>query len=458
MASEPTVAVSSPTYEPLRRRYFNSRVPNVKPAEIHCPRTTAEVAAIIKSARARNLKVGVRSGGHSFSCLSLVEDGLLIDTSQLNSEISYDSATKVVSFSPGRTVQDLASYMTSLARFFPFGHARKVGTGGFYLAGGQGCFLRGWGYTCDQWVTQIEVVVPSGDVVIASATQNADLYWAAPGSGVGFFGVVTRIWGRTLPAKKLFDTTLVFDVTDVFKPLLKWFFLTADRVPKYGSDLMFVTFYADKDTPDLGDESRAKRIMAAINQTIWADSLGEAEILASLWDAVPEEFQRVLAERVPLAERTWEFIWKVQDSFQPSGKGTRYRVIGAVTPAVYELPTRRATGNICPLGDYYPDEADHCLSLPQKCTVTTITCYQDASRDAAVDQWTAAAYREAEKVAIGQYVADYDPTQRQAKIMSDTALRKWLGIRSKWDPEDMFVGYRAFEKQLSEDVPMPKGV
>lgn len=32
--------------------------------------------------------------------------------------------------------------------------------------------------------------------------------------------------------------------------------------------------------------------------------------------------------------------------------------------------------------------------------------------------------------------------------MSDDVLRKWLKVREERDPEEMFIGYRDFEKAL----------
>lgn len=320
------LAVDSEGYEQLRKRYFNARVPDIKPSEIYLPSTTAEVAVIIKKAKQNRTKVGVRSGGHLFPCFSLVENGCLIDTKTLNKHIEYDPATKIVSFSPGHTVEELAKHLRSINRFFPFGHSRSVGVGGFYLAGGQGLFFRGWGYTCETWVTQIEVVTASGEVVIANKKENADLFWAAPGSGQGFFGVLTRIWGRTIPAEKLYDTTIIIDTTDIEKPLLKWVLSTADKVPKYGSDVFLATFYSDMDTPGGGEFSQTKRIFMAINQTIHCDSIEHAKVLASPWATLPEEFQSHVITTIPMMQRSFEELWDLQEKFQPGGNGERYKV------------------------------------------------------------------------------------------------------------------------------------
>lgn len=321
--------VSTPTsasYEPLRRRGFNGRVPDTKPAEIVSPNTTADVVEAVKRARSRGQKIGVRSGGHLFFHTNLIEDGVLIDARNLNKEIEYDPATKIAAVSPGHTVDDVAGALVPLQRFFPSGHSRSVGVGGFLLAGGQGLFVRGWGYSSANWVEKIEVVTSEGDVVVASKTENPDLFWAMPGSGQGFFAVITRIWIRTIPNKRLFDFTTIVDSTDIFKPLLKWIFTTMKSVPRYGAEPFFCTFYADKDDPEGGEESKSKRVFLVINQTMFADSLGEARVLASPWDNIPEEFKKHVITTVPLTERNREELWELQENFQPSGNGERWNV------------------------------------------------------------------------------------------------------------------------------------
>lgn len=316
---------TSAAYEKIRTRFFNGIVPDIKPAEIYCPHTTAEVAAIVADASRRKLKVGVRSGGHSFSCPPLVQDGILIDVKGLNKEFGYDPATKVTTMSPGHTVQDVTTYLRNINRFFPAGHSRSVGIGGFYLSGGQGCFLRGWGYTCDGWITQIEVVTPKGDIVIANKETNADLFWAAPGSGQGFFGVLTRLWARTIPARKLYDMTYIVDTTDIFKRLMKWVILTGYKIPKYGSDLMAVTFYADQEDPAGDDDTKVHKVLMAINQTLFADSLDEAKTMATPWYDLPQEFGQYLLHTEKMKERTWEELWDTQDRFLPRQEGLRFK-------------------------------------------------------------------------------------------------------------------------------------
>jgi hypothetical protein len=94
---------------------------------------------------------------------------------------------------------------------------------------------------------------------------------------------------------------------------------------------------------------------------------------------------------------------------------TSTQFVDKITPALFDLPTRRATGTIIPL-DYIPDEADHALSLPQKSTISTLVCYSDPGRDEQVDKWMKDTYTELEKVSVGIYVADYDKDQRLSRV------------------------------------------
>ncbi|KAJ0122288.1 hypothetical protein J7T55_002801 [Diaporthe amygdali] len=450
---------ASANYEELRRRGFNDRIPDAKPAEIVSPNTTADVVEAVQRARQCGRKIGVRSGGHHFFHPDLVENGMLIDTRNLNKSMEFDPATKIATISPGHTVEDLAGFLGPLQRFFPSGHSRSVGVGGFLLAGGQGLFIRGWGYTSTNWVEKIELVTSEGEIVIASKTENPDLFWAMPGSGQGFFAVITRIWIKTIPNKRLVDVTTIVDSTDIFKPLLKWVLTTVKSIPKYGAEPFFCTFYADKDDPEGGEESKSKRVFFVINQTMFADSLEEAKVLASPWATIPDEFKRHVITTVPLTERDREGLWELQENFQPSGNGERWNVdsilanpelIEAITPALYDLPSRLSTGTLCPL-DYYPDESDQALSLPQKSYISSMLCWKDPGRDVFMDKWLRNAYEKAGAVSCGVYAADFNANNRMTKVMTDSALKKWLRIREKWDPSEAFIGYRGFASAL--DLP-----
>ncbi|KAK0662708.1 Inactive tetrahydrocannabinolic acid synthase [Lasiodiplodia hormozganensis] len=365
--TDPITASNShhPLYEPLRTRFFNARLPTTQPLEIVFPRTTAAAASCIRAARARNLHVGVRSGGHNFAAPALVAGGVLLDTLHLNAdEFSYDRRTQLVSFGPGATAARLAPWMRDeVGRFWPFGHSPSVGVGGFLCAGGQGWFMRGWGATAGEWVERLEIVTPDGEVRVASRTENEDLFWAARGGGLAFFGVVTRIWGRTVRMRRVWGRTLVFGLGG-------------------GGGAV--------EEEEGGERSRG--------------------------------FEEVME-------------WALETDATASPKyGVETAIVTCYTNRVEE--------------DYYPDEEDQAMCLPQQYHVSTMTCWHDPAKDEEMKKWIHDAYSRAQPVSVGQYVADFDENHRITKVMTDNALKRFLQIREKYDPQEMFIGYRGLAKVL----------
>ena len=116
---------------------------------------------------------------------------------------------------------ELSPFLEERGRFFPGGHCPTVGIGGFLLQGGQGWNCRGWGWAAEH-VEAIDVVTAAGELVRASETENADLFWAARGSGPGFFGVVTRFHLRTMPRPAyVAQTVQAYDLDD-FDEVMTW--------------------------------------------------------------------------------------------------------------------------------------------------------------------------------------------------------------------------------------------
>jgi FAD/FMN-containing dehydrogenase len=77
----------------------------------------------------------------------------------------------------------------------------------------------------------MQVVTAAGDVVWCSARENADLFWAARGSGPGFFGVVTAFRLRTRQRyQELTQTTYVYP-TVVAAEVLGWLHAARHDVP-----------------------------------------------------------------------------------------------------------------------------------------------------------------------------------------------------------------------------------
>ncbi|KAF2502664.1 FAD-binding domain-containing protein [Lophium mytilinum] len=451
-------------YERLRRLYINADVREAYPREIHLVDSTSEVQNAVKSAVNSNSKIGVRSGGHTFSNPSLIHDGILVDTTNLHRKVEYDPVTHHICYGPAVRVVEASEMLQKLGRFFPHGHAPTVALGGFTLAGGQGMFMPTWGPTVGDWIVKMEIVTPDGDVKTASMTENADLFWAARGSGQAFFGIVTRIWARTMPSRRLFMRTMLFEVKDNIEDLLQWALKTSCIIPRWGTETAMFTSYSLTRTTDT-IPAPSKQLFG-LGSTAYVDTLEEAKTLLSAWDHIPAFLQGSIIDAGSVAEMSWAAYFELQEAVTPSTPGNNWQInsflndpempleqlVKAIKPAMTEFPTPTSLACIYCCHSY-PDDNDHLCALPQQYYISTFTHWKGNSLQPKVYEPMADIYATLYPLGVGMYVADYNPfDERQAnvKVWTDKGLQRFMEIRAKYDPQGLFPGFNPFERRAKQ--------
>ncbi|WP_445230554.1 FAD-dependent oxidoreductase [Duganella rhizosphaerae] len=195
-------------------------------------RGTADVVAAVNFAREHNLRLVVKGGGHSYQGTSDAPDSLLVWTRQMNdatlqpafvAQGCNDAPQPAVTLGAGAMWIDAYDAVTTRGgRYVQGGGCTTVGVAGLVQSGGFGSFSKNYG-TAAAGLLEAEVVTADGQVRIANACTNPELFWALKGGGGGSVGVVTRLTLRTRELPETFGAvffTIKAGSDDAYRALI----------------------------------------------------------------------------------------------------------------------------------------------------------------------------------------------------------------------------------------------
>ena len=169
------------------RHVWNAMI-DKRPAAIVRPRGAADVITAVKFALEHQLPLAVRGGAHNVSGKATCDDGLVIDFSSMKG-IRVDPVARTVRAEPGLKWFEFDRETQAFGLATTGGTVGDTGIAGLTLGGGFGWLGGKLGMTVDN-VLAADVVLATGELLRASASENADLFWAIRGGG-GNFGIVT---------------------------------------------------------------------------------------------------------------------------------------------------------------------------------------------------------------------------------------------------------------------------
>lgn len=167
-------------------------------------RNAGDIAAAVNFAREHNLRLVVKGGGHSYQGTSNAADSLLIWTRQMHDVTLQQSfvpqgcqgtvqpQAAVTVGSGAMWMQAYDAVTTKAGAYVQGGGCTTVGCAGLVQSGGFGSFSKRYG-TAASSLLEAEVVTADGQIRIANACTNPDLFWALKGGGGGTFGVVSKL-------------------------------------------------------------------------------------------------------------------------------------------------------------------------------------------------------------------------------------------------------------------------
>ncbi len=229
------------------RKVFNGMIDR-SPALIARCAGADDVAAVVNLAREQDLPLSVYGGGHGVTGSAVVDAGICIDLRGMKG-IDVDPEARTVRAEGGLMWGELDAATQEHGLAVTGGRMSETGVGGLALGSGSGWLERKLGFTCDNLV-KAEVVTADGRQVVASADENADLFWGLRGGG-GNFGVVTAFHLQLHPIGPIVLGGMLMYPAEMAADLTKFwrdFILAApDEV---GSGMAFITAPPEEFVPE----------------------------------------------------------------------------------------------------------------------------------------------------------------------------------------------------------------
>lgn len=220
-------------YEDARLN-FNARFAASPLLIVFC-QSVQDVVNAVNWAQMSGVPVRVRSGRHSYEAFSVADDALIIDLNDME-QIRFDRTTGQATIQAGAELVAIYETLAAEGVTIPGGSCATVGITGLTLGGGYGLLARWKGLTCDS-LQAVEMVTAKGKLIVADATQNADLFWALRGGGGGNFGIVTALKFQTHAIDKVTIYQLKWDATEIERVIQQWQAFAPDSDDRHTSIL-----------------------------------------------------------------------------------------------------------------------------------------------------------------------------------------------------------------------------
>jgi FAD/FMN-containing dehydrogenase len=407
-------------------------------------RGTADVVAAVRFARARDIEIAVRGGGHNVAGTAVCDDGIVIDLSAMRA-VSVDPVGRVAHVQGGALWGDVDHETQAHGLATTGGIVSHTGVGGVGLGGGIGWLMRKHGLTVDNLVAA-EVVTATGDVIRASADDHPDLFWALRGGG-GNFGVVTSFRfalhavGPTVMAGPVFWAAE--DTGDVLRFYRDF---AADAPDELGNIVRLGTI---PPLPAIGEELHFRPAVAVASCHAGPVEAGERavrplrEFGTPLVDLVGPtlyvDHQSGIDDTVP---HGWHYYWKATDL-----TGLSDEVIDVVAEHAYRATSPRSYAAMFHLGGAvartprgataYPGrDADHNI------VIDAVWLPEQRDPDGVSETAWAREFLDAlQPHRAGVYVNFLDSdegTDRVREAYGDDTYRRLAEVKANYDPENVF--------------------
>jgi FAD/FMN-containing dehydrogenase len=406
-------------------------------------RGTADVAAAVRFARARDLEIAVRGGGHNVAGTAVCDDGIVIDLSAMRA-VSVDPVERIAQVQGGALWGDVDHETQAHGLATTGGIVSHTGVGGVGLGGGIGWLMRKHGLTVDNLV-EAEVVTAEGDIIRASADDHPDLFWALRGGG-GNFGVVSSFRFALHPIGPIVMAGPVFWTAEDTADVLRFYRdFAADAPDELGTIVRLGTI---PPLPGVGEDMQFRPAIAVASCYAGPVEAGERALrelrhfgapLVDLVGPTPYvDHQSGIDDTVP---HGWHYYWKATNL-----TGLSDAVIDIVAEHAYGATSPRSYAAMFHMGGAVARASRGATAYPGRDVDHNIVIDavwlpdQDDTVGAAETAWARRFLDALESHRAGVYVnfLDSDDTSRVHEAYGDANYRRLVEVKAKYDPENLF--------------------
>ncbi len=440
------VTPDDPGYEEASRIWNGAH--DGRPALVVRCTGAADVIAAVGFARSNDLTIAVRGGGHSIAGFSTIDDGIVIDLSQMN-EVRVDPIARRASVGGGAVWADVDHETQAHGLATTGGLVSSTGVAGFTLGGGIGWTMRKFGLACDNLVAA-DVVTEDGRLVRASETERQDLLWGLRGGG-GNFGIVTSFEFELHPLGPTVYAGPIFFPGDASRDLLRTFRDWSGDAPDEITGLVNLT--AAPPLPVIPAEWHGKKVAAFV--AVSTGPVEEGERLVSRLRAVAEPIADVLGPMPytmmqslldPLWERGVHAYFKATNLAHLDDE-----LIDTLCALHLDTPGPQCEIHVHQMGGAVGRVTDQATAFAERSmpfVLNAVTASRKPSADGAHTEWARAVIAAASGASTGRAYVNFlsDPGAATTAYGKDTYARL-VALKNEYDPTNVFRRNQNIEPQ-----------
>lgn len=410
-----------------------------KPLAVVPCRDRTEVAATVRAARACELTIAVRGGGHNIAGTAVADGALMIDLSPMRS-VEIVPEKRIARVAGGATWADVDKRTQMHGLAAPGGVVSSTGIGGLTLGGGFGWLARRHGLAVDNLISA-EIVLADGSFVKASADVNTDLFWAIRGGG-GNFGIVTRFDFKLhkVGPDVLFGPTF-FRLEDA-RTVLSAYAANAGSLPR--DACVWANLMTAPPAPVLAESVHGTKVLTLMQFFDGEETAGR-QALSTLYGGVEPLGDALMArpftEAQSFLDATYAFgarnYWRSHNHMSLGAE-----LIDILVDLAPHLPTPESELLICQLGGAVSDVPVSDTAFPHR-TVPFITTpgvrWHDAAEDVDIVGWLkTASERIAAHAVPGAYVNFISETDGPKHTPFGENFDRLRAVKRRFDPTNLF--------------------